>query len=145
MSAHPRVIGYLHRALNHELLAVQQCILQAATATSLGLATLADRLRSDARDELAHAEAFTAQLLRSGAGIHASPSHAPRVGRTQTEILHFGLATEIEAVRLYSEAGAFCARTGDSENFALFSRIGEDERQHRQYLEHVIQTLEGTR
>lgn len=145
MSAHPRIIGYLQRALSHELLAVQQCILQAATATSLGLAALADQLRSDAHDELAHAEAFAAQLLRCGAGLHASQPHAPRVGRTHKEILHFGLATEVEAVRLYSEAATFCARIGDHDNHALFSRIGEDERQHRQSIERVLQALEGGR
>lgn len=145
MSAHPRVIGYLQRALNHELLAVQQCILQAATATSLGLTTLADQLRSDAHDELGHAEAFTAQLLRCGAGVHASQPRAPSVGRSHTEILRFGLATEVEAVRLYSEAGTFCERIGDNDNHALFSRIGEDERHHRQHLERALQALEGAR
>lgn len=145
MSAHPRVIGYLQRALNHELLAVQQCILQAATAASLGLAALADQLRADAHDELSHAEAFTLQLLRCGAGVHASQPRAPCVGRTHAEILRFGLATEVEAVRLYSEAGVFCARIGDNDTHALFSRIGEDERQHRQHLERVLQALEGAR
>lgn len=141
MSAHPRVIGYLQRALNHELLAVQQCILQAATATSLGLTTLAAQLRSDAHDELSHAEIFTTQLLRCDAGVHANPSRAPSVGRTHREILRFGLGTEVEAVRLYSEAGTFCARIGDHENQALFSRIGDDERQHQQHLEHMLQAL----
>lgn len=145
MNAHPRVIGYLRRALSHELLAVQQCILQAATASRLGLQALAGQLRGDARDELAHAEAFAGQLLSCGAGLHAGQSHAPRVGRTQLEILQFGLATEADAVRLYSEAGAYCARIGDDSNYALFARICEDERHHQQGIERELQALGGAR
>lgn len=145
MSAHPRIIGYLQRAVNHELLAVQQCVLQAATASSLGLMALAGRLRSDAHDELGHAEAFASRLLHCGAGVHASQSRAPRVGRTRLEILHFGLATEADAVRLYSEAGAFCARIGDDANHALFNRICADERHHQQEIERALKAYEGAR
>ena len=145
MSTHPRIIGYLQRALSHELVAVQQCILQAATAANLGLATLAEQLRSGARDEMSHAELFAAQCLRYGAGVHASQSHAPCVGRNQLEILRFGLATEAEAVRLYSEAGVFCARSGDHDTQALFDRICNDERQHYEEIARQLQALEGAR
>ncbi len=145
MSAHPRVIGYLQRALSHELLAVQQCILQAATAANLGLTALAGQLHLDAQDELGHAEAFASQLLHCGAGLHTSQPRAPSVGRTHLEILRFGLATEVSAVRLYDEAGTFCARTGDHDNYALFSRICADERHHQQELERLLKLHEGTR
>jgi bacterioferritin len=143
MIGHPRIIGYLQRAVNHELGAAQQYTLQAATAENWGLKPLADKLRLDAREELEHAEAFIAQMLRLGATPHAGQSRVPRVGRTQIEILQFGLATESDAMRLYGEASRYCASVGDADNHAVFARIYEDEARHAEALTRAIQALGG--
>ena len=141
MKGHPRIIGYLQRAVNHELGAAQQYTLQAATAESWGLRPLAEKLRHDAREELEHAEAFITRMLRMGVAPHAGQSRVPRVGRTQLEILKYGLVTEADAMCLYGEAGQFCASIGDAETHALFTRIYQDEDRHARDLERSIQAL----
>jgi bacterioferritin len=140
MSGHPRVVGFLQRAVNHELSAVQQFTLQAARAEALGLRALAEELRTGAREELAHAEAFAAGLLTLGADARPGLTRALPVGRSREELLRFGLATEAEAVRLYDEARRFCERIGDAGHHALFARILEDEVRHHRELEQRIET-----
>lgn len=141
MSSHPRVIGYLQRAVNHEFCAAQQYTLQAAVAAGWGLHELAEKLRGDAREELEHAEAFITQMLRLGVTPHPAQPRNPRVGRTQAEVLAFGLATEQDAIRLYGEAGRFCDGIGDADNCALFTRILRDEEDHARHLERSLEQL----
>ena len=141
MKGHPRVISYLQRAVSHEFCAAQQYTLQAAMAESWGQRELAGKLRGDAREELEHAEAFIARMLQSGATPTAAQARTPRIGRTQAELLQFGLVTEMDAIRLYGEAGRFCQQIGDHDNHALFARILMDEEQHARDLEQSLQGL----
>lgn len=141
MSGHPRVIGYLQRALDHEFGAAQQFTLQAGQADVLGLPTLAAELRTAASEELAHAGAFIASLYALGSTPRAGNAGAPGVGRTQLELLRYGVATEASAIRLYTEASRFCQQIGDHDNGEVFARILEDEVQHRRDLEKRIELL----
>lgn len=143
MSGHPRIIGYLQRAVSHEFGAAQQFTLQAVLAEAWNLPAFAAELRTGAREELEHAEAFIGHLVRLGITPRAGQTNVPAVGRTHADILRFGLATEVAAVRLYTEAAEFCAHTGDAVHHALFARILDDERQHRQMLERQLQALGG--
>lgn len=135
MSGHPRIIAYLQRAVSHEFSAAQQFTLQAVQAERLGLGSFADELRAGAVDELRHAEAFSRRLHELGAGSPSVQASARPVGRTLTELLRFGLATEADAMRLYAEALRFCERMADAGNAELFARIHGDEVQHYQELE----------
>lgn len=141
MSGHPRVIGYLQRAVSHEFGAAQQFTLQAVLAESWNLPTLATELRTGAREELEHAEAFIGHLVRLGITPGVSQPRLPPVGHSHAELLQYGLVTEMAAMRLYEEAAQFCSRTGDSVHYALFTRILGDEKQHLQELEHRLQAL----
>ena len=143
MSGHPRVIGYLQRAVNHEFSAAQQFTLQAVLAESWRMPELADELRSAAREELVHAEAFILRLVEMGVTPGAGQLRAPPVGRSQAELLRYGLATEVEAVRLYREAGRFCEGIGDVTHYELFARILNDEQQHQGDLERRLLTLDA--
>lgn len=141
MSGHPRVIGYLQRALDHEFGAAQQFTLQAGQADVLGLPALATELRTAASEELAHAGAFIARLYAIGATPRAGNAGAPAVGRTQRDLLRHGLATEASAIRLYTEAARFCQQIGDRDNVAVFTRILSDEEQHHRDLQRRIESL----
>ncbi len=135
MLGHPRTISYLKRAVSHEFSAVQQFTLQAVQAERLGLGSFADELRAGAVDELRHAEAFIRRLHELGAGSPSVQVAARPVGRTLTELLGFGMATEADAMRLYFEALQFCDGMADVGNAALFEHIHDDEVQHYQELE----------
>lgn len=142
MRAHPRVIGFLQRAVNHEFNAVQQYTLQAVRAETLGLNRLATELRAGCLEEIQHAEVLIGRLYMLGATPRAGQPRAPQVGRTHVEMLRFGLATEGDAIRLYEEACTFCKRIGDEEHRALFARILADEMRHYKELERAINALE---
>ena len=135
MSGHPRIVAYLQRAVNHEFSAAQQFTLQAVQAERLGLGPFADELHAAALDELRHAKAFCRRLYELGAGSPSVQAVARPVGRTLVELLRFGLATESDAMRLYSEALRFCERMADAGNATLFARIHGDEVQHYEELE----------
>ena len=141
MSGHPRVIGYLQRALDHEFGAAQQFTLQAGQADVLGLPSLAAELRTAASEELAHAGAFIARLYALGGTPRAGNAGAAGIGRTQQELLRHGLATEASAIRLYTEAARFCQQIGDHANLDVFARILGDEEQHYQELQRRIESL----
>ncbi len=141
MKGHPRVIGYLQRAVSHEFSAAQQYVLQAAQAESWGMQQLAAELRQDVKEELCHAETFIRRLLALGVTPRAGELRAPGVGRSHEEMLRLGLATEAEAIRLYGEARWFCERIGDDENRQVFARILEDEEDHYQELERQLTAL----
>lgn len=143
MPAHPRLIGYLQRAVNHEFSALQQFVCQAVQAEGLGLGALAAELRAGAIEELQHAELFLRRLLALGAQPRpGSPALRP-VGRSHAELLEFGMDTEADAVRLYAEAAQFCVRAGDEANRELFNRIRGDEERHFQILQQRWQALAG--
>ena len=141
MIGHPRIISYLQRAVNHEFNAAQQYTLQAGSAEIWGLQDLAGKLRRDAREELEHAEAFITQMMRLGVAPRAGQPRAPQVGDTHAELLRFGLATELDAIRLYSEACRFCEQIGDADCHALFFRILRDEEDHARGLEQSYAAL----
>lgn len=137
MRAHPRVITYLQRSLAHEFSAAQQYTLQAVRASALGLGEFAVFLRGDAHEELEHAEAFASRLVALGVTPQAAAMRMRPVGRTQEELLRFGMDTETAAMQLYGEAALFCERIADLENAALFQRIRNDEVAHFRHLEQL--------
>lgn len=141
MSGHPRVIGYLQRAVSHELNAAQQLTLQAVQAEMLGLLPLAAELRQGMQEEILHAEDFIRRMMQLGAAPRTGSTGGFPIGRSHGEILRFGLATEAAAIRLYREACEYCERSGDQDNYSLFARILEDERQHYQSIERALQAL----
>ena len=55
MSVDPRTLGWLSRALTHEMSAVQQYLAQSVLARLWGDDELASKLRSEAVEELGHA------------------------------------------------------------------------------------------
>jgi bacterioferritin len=141
MKGHPRVIGFLQRAVNHEFNAAQQYTLQAVQAEAWGMNRLAAELREGVLEEIRHAEAFIRRMYALGVTPRAGQPRAPQVGRTHAEMLRFGLATEADAIRLYEEACVFCERIGDGEHREVFARILADEMRHYRELERQMKAL----
>lgn len=138
MRAHPRIISYLQRALNHEFGATLQYSMQAAFADSLGLEALAAELREGVQEELRHAGLLMRAMHAVGVTPHAGQPRTPRVGRTQAEMLRFGHQTETDAIRIYREACLFCDSIGDLRHAELFAAILDDEMRHCRELERQL-------
>lgn len=137
----PRLLGYLNRALDHEMAAVQQYLAQSKLCDLWGLADYCGHFRQDVTEELAHVESLMEALLKLGVSPHATRLSPVRLGRTLEEMIAIDRVLEVEAVRLYEEAAAYCARVRDTAHHALFDRILRDELQHLEELAKMSASL----
>ena len=141
MQIDPRLSSYLSRALSHEMAAVQQYLLQAKLTGMWGLSAQSAKFRSDVSEELVHAERLMERMFVLGIPCNATQLPPIRPGRTLEEMLHIDRHLEIEAIRLYEEAAAYCARRQDGETLQLMRAILDDELGHLRELDQQLSTL----
>ena len=139
MSADPRTLGWLNRALAHELSAVQQLLAQSVLARRWGDEALSKGLRHEATEELAHAELLMERLILMGVSPAAQPLSVARLGRNADELLLANSGLELEAIRIYKEALLHANRVRDTETASLMASILGEEKQHLVQLDAVIQ------
>lgn len=130
MSVDPRTLGWLSRALTHEMGAVQQYLAQSVLARLWGDEALAQHLRHEAVEELEHAERLMERLILLGVAPSAGNLPPARLGRGVTDLLTADRVLEVDAVRLYQEAVAHARRMRDADSAALLEGILEEELRH---------------
>ena len=135
MSVDPRTLGWLSRALTHEMSAVQQYLAQSVLARMWGDDALSSKLRSEAVEELGHAERLMERLIAVGVAPSAGNLPPSRLGRSADELLAADRELEVEAVRLYQEAVAHAQRMRDGSSAALLSEILAEEMEHVQEID----------
>ena len=135
MSVDPRTLGWLSRALTHEMSAVQQYLAQSVLARLWGDEALSSKLRSEAVEELGHAERLMERLIAVGVAPSAGNLHPSRLGRSVDDMLAADRELEVEAVRLYQEAVAHAQRMRDSDSAALLTEILAEELEHVQEID----------
>ncbi|WP_018174425.1 bacterioferritin [Thioalkalivibrio sp. ALJ9] len=128
--ADPRIVGYLNRAVAHELSAVQQYLAQARLTAMWGMSDVSECLRRDAQEELDHADRFMTRMFHHGVAPNGSQLAPVRLGRSMAELLERNRELEMEAVRLYDEAAVYCRRVGAVADAELFEGILEEELEH---------------
>jgi len=138
MSLDPRTLGWLSRALNHEMSAVQQYLAQSVLARLWGEHELAEQLRGEAIEELEHAERLMAHLIQAGVAPSAGNLAPARLGREVADLLIADPRLEHEAVRLYQEAHAHALRMRDPASAALLADILNEEVAHVQELDGLL-------
>jgi bacterioferritin len=138
MSADPRTLGWLNRALAHELSAVQQLLAQSVLVKHWGETALSDSLRGEAAEELAHAERLMEKLILLGVAPAATSLSVTRLGRNVKELLLANREIEVEAIRIYQEAVIHANRIRDTETAALMQSILEEEIHHMAHLDQQI-------
>jgi bacterioferritin len=138
MSADPRTLGWLARALTHEMSAVQQYLAQSVLARLWGDEALARHLREEAIEELEHAERLMERLILLGVAPSAGNLPPARLGRSVGELLASDRRLEVDAVRLYQEAAAHARRMRDAEGAALLEDILGEEVAHVQALDGML-------
>ena len=141
MAIDPRLLGYLNRALGHEMAAVQQYMAQSRLCDLWGMADYCSHFRQDVTEELGHVESLMNALLVLGVAPHATQLPPVRLGRTLEEMIAVDRVLEVEAVRLYEEAAAYCTRVHDFRHHALFAQILRDELQHLDELDTMSASL----
>ena len=130
MSADPRTLGWLTRALAHEMRAVQQYLAQSVLAKLWGDAELTALLRREAEEEMEHAERLMARLIHLGVAPAAGNLPPTRLGRNRAELLAADRELEVDAVHLYQEAAAHARRMRDADSLALFEGLLAEELGH---------------
>lgn len=138
MSVDPRTLGWLARALTHEMGAVQQYLAQSVLARLWGDDTLAAKLRHEAVEELGHAERLMERLILLGVAPSAGNLPPARLGRSADDMLAADRILEVDAVRLYQQAVAHAERMRDGDNAALLADILAEEMAH-------VQEIDGMR
>ena len=135
MSVDPRTLGWLSRALTHEMSAVQQYLPQSVLARMWGDEALSSKLRSEAVEELGHAERLMERLIAVGVAPSAGNLPPSRLGRSVDDMLVADRELEVEAVRLYQEAVAHARRMRDSGSADLLAEILAEEVEHVQEID----------
>jgi bacterioferritin len=138
MNANPQTLGWLNRALTHELSAVQQYQAQSVLAKLWGETSLANYLKQEAVGELVHAEMLMEQLIMLGVAPNASALAPARLGRTVDQLLLANRQLESDAVHIYQEAVLHANRVRDIEFATLMNSILDEERVHLTELDRMI-------
>lgn len=138
MSVDPRTLGWLTRALTHEMGAVQQYLAQSVLARLWGDEALATKLRKEADEELEHAERLMQRLIQFGVAPSSGNLPPSRLGRSAQDLLAADHVLEIEAVRLYREAIMHAERMRDPETTALLESILGEEITHVHELDDMM-------
>lgn len=141
-SADQRVLGILGRALSLELSAVQLYTTQAKLVATWGLDEVAEKFRSEAAEELGHAERIISRMLALGVAPNASQLRPVKLGQNLRQLLEHDYAFEMELVSLYDDAVRHCSRIGDRDNRLLFETLLAEEQAHGQSLTKWLQELE---
>jgi len=140
MAVDPRTLGWLARALNHEMGAVQQYLAQSVLARLWGDAELAARLRAEAIEELEHAERLMERQILLGVAPSGGQLPVVRLGRNAQELLAHDHQLEERAVQLYADALIHAQRLRDQDSTALLQSLLAQEREH---FEHIAHTKSG--
>jgi len=129
-AVHPRVLGFLGRALSLELSAVQQYLFQSSLAEVWGQQEAAARFRQETVEEMQHAEKIVRRMLALDVAPAASQlrpvTHAPDL----MGLLEHNLRLENDLVEHYADALRFCVLVGDDADEAFFRELLNDERAH---------------
>jgi bacterioferritin len=142
-AAHPRVLGFLGRALSLELSAVQQYMTQASLVELWGEQEAAERFRRETVEEMQHAETIVKRMLALGVAPAASQlrpvTHAPDL----LGLLRHNQLLETHLIQLYAEAMRFCVLIGDHEHENFFRQLWSDEQHHSEELGDWLRSLPG--
>ncbi len=133
-AAHPRVLGYLGRALSLELSAVQQYMTQASLVELWGEADAAEHFRQETVEEMRHAERLVQRMLQLGVAPAASQLRPVSHAADLEGLLRLDTVLEQDLIQLYAEAMRFCLLIGDGNNEAFFRALRDEEQDHGEAL-----------
>ena len=142
-AAHPRVLGYLGRALSLELSAVQQYMTQASLVELWGEGEVADRFRHETVEELQHAERIVKRMLTLGVAPAASQLRPVTHAADLVELLRRNAVLEDDLIAHYAEAMRFCLQIGDANQHAFFQALWLEEQQHGRELATWLASLQS--
>lgn len=144
-AVHPRVLGFLGRALSLELSAVQQYMTQASLVELWGDVEAASRFRRETVEEMQHAERIIQRMLVLGVAPAASQLRPAGHASDLVGLLRVNLALKADLINHYAEASRFCLLVGDGDSGAFFQGLWSDEQHHADDLDAWLHNLGSSR
>lgn len=142
LAVHPRVLGYLGRALSLELSAVQQYMTHANLAQAWGEVEAAERFRHETVEEMQHSERIVQRMIQLRVAPSASQLRPVAHGPDLVALLRQNAVLETDLIQHYGEAVRFCLLVGDTDNEAFFRALWLEEQQHGESLTRWLASLD---
>lgn len=136
-----QVLELLNEQLSSELTAVNQYFLHSKMQANWGFTKLAEYTRSEAFDEMRHAETITERILLLEGLPNYQRLFSLRVGQSVREQFESDLAIEHEVVDRLRPGIAMCRDKGDVTTANLFESILASEEDHIDYLETQLELI----
>jgi len=143
-AVHPRILGFLGRALSLELTAVQQYMTQASLVELWGDAEAAVRFRQHTVEELRHSERLVQHMLALGVAPAGSQLRPVQHAADLVGLLTLNGVLEHDLIQLYGDAVRFCVLIGDAGNADFFRSLWNEEQHHGLELATWLQSLRSS-
>lgn len=144
MQGNEKVVKELNAALNAELTAIVQYMVQAEMHNNWGYGRLGEITKRRAIEEMHHAEGLIERILFLDSNPEVDVKLIPRIGKDVKSHLETDYQDELDAVKQYNTAAAVCVREGDNGSRDLFEKMIKDEERHSLYLEGQLQAIQDT-
>lgn len=148
MKGDPAIIDVLNEVLCAELSAVNQYFVHAKMCADWGYNSLASHTRSEAIDEMKHAEMMIDRILFLEGVPNMQKYLKINIGPTVKEQFEFDVKLEYEAVDRLNRGIALCRDKGDNATREILEKLLNDEEQHVDWLEtqlHLIDSIGSER
>ncbi len=144
MKGDPAITDVLNEVLCAELSAVNQYFVHAKMCADWGYNSLASHTRSEAIDEMKHAEMMIDRILFLEGVPNMQKYLKINIGPTVKEQFEFDVKLEYEAVDRLNRGIAVCRDKGDNATREILEKLLNDEEQHVDWLEtqlHLIDSI----
>ena len=135
MKGNSKIIGKLNSLLAEELTAINQYIVHSEMCENWGFAKLHLAIRSQAMDEMHHAEWLIERIIFLDGTPTVSKLNPMKIGKTVAEMIKNDNNDELDAVRTYNEAIKLARSLDDQGTVDLLSKILKMEEGHVDWAE----------
>ncbi|MFT4860857.1 MAG: bacterioferritin [Pseudohongiellaceae bacterium] len=142
MKSDPTVIKHLNKALENELVAINQYFLHSRMYEDFGLSKLAAKEHEESIDEMKHADLLIKRILFLEGLPNLQNLGKLLIGENTREMLECDLKLEMIACPDLKEGIAYCESVADYVTKDLLSSILESEEDHVDWLETQLSLID---